>query len=158
MMNNFVKMLDGGAGENYLFKYFAYQFYYWHDKDTRFGKGRVQLNWIIGQKAYDRYDINKEEHWRSYSTTLYEKFRIKKSELITPTDNNGWVLKSVEHEEGDKMIYHNTSQGLIFCVDYTSMYSPNSNACKTCTNSKDCISIMIGKYPTVYSGRMEGAK
>ena len=154
MIRNFLKMLDGSVGDNYLFKYFSYQFYYWHDKDTRFGKGKIQLGWVIGQKAFDRYDSSKEEHWRSYSTTLYEKFGINKSDLVLSTNIEATLVSVTSHEENDKMLYHNTDLGLAFCIDYTSMYHENSDACKSCLNKQSCLSVMKNKYSMLYLRRM----
>ncbi len=154
MIDNFIKLMGGGIGKLYLFKYFSYQFYYWHDKETRFGKGKVQLNWVIGKKAYERYDIKKEEHWYSYSTDLGLKFGIYKSDLIPDVQKSDFnVVKLLPHEDIDRMLHLNTEEGLILCIDLTSMWHPKSKACSICINVDTCKLIMKDKYSMVYNLR-----
>src|ERR1700741_2968445 len=56
--------------ESKLFDYMCYQFYYWHDKDTKFGRGKIQFNWVVGKKAVERW--NGRADWYSYRSSLTE--------------------------------------------------------------------------------------
>lgn len=152
ILSKFVISIGSNVGEEFMYKYMCYQFYYWHNLDTKFGKGNILLAWVIGDKAYGRYIINKSNHWKSYSTTLFEKFGVRRSDLIT--DANTWISGNSAHEDVDKLLYYNTDKGLLFCVDYTSMYNPKSGICTVCDNRNSCINIMKGKYPTIYNKRL----
>lgn len=157
MISNFLLKVGEDAGESFLFKYMCYQFHYWHDKDTRFGKGKIQLGWVIGEKAMSRWNGSKEDHWYHYSTDLSKKFGVSKNDLNPVNSSKLLDVTSIpRHEEADRMLYHNTKKGLIFCLDFTSMWHGGSNACNTCDNVIECKNMMKTKLSAVYLIR-EGA-
>ena len=155
MIQSFLKFMPG-ITEDVLFDYMSFQFHYWHDKDTRFGRGKIQFNWVVGQKAVNRYRDSENKYWYYFSTVLNEKFGILKSDLIKPKIS-ATMLSVYDYEEADKMLFHNTLEGVIFCSDYTTMWNPKSKACSSCTNVGTCKEVMRKKYSLVYNSRVEAA-
>lgn len=154
MIDKFLVSIGSSAGESFLFKYMCYQFYYWHNLDTRLGKGIIPIAWVVGDKAFKRWSDG--DHWYQHSAVLHTKFGILRSDLIKVVPEG--ILLTYDNEEKDKALYYNTAKGLIFCSDYTSMYHPNSPVCKSCVNSSDCIDIMKRTLSSVYKNRMEAFK
>lgn len=155
MIASFVTSVGESAGAMYLFKYFCFQFHYWHNLDTMFGKGNVQFNWVIGKKAFERWKSNSEHNWYSYSTDLSNKFGIRMADLVKEVKVELKQRVVVQHEDGDRMLYHNTPKGLIMCSDYTSMWEPLSKVCQSCTNVEECKIIMNSNYPSIYANRLK---
>jgi hypothetical protein len=46
--------------ENFIKTFLTFQFSVYAEKDTMFEKGNVKLNWLIGQKAIDRWKRKKD--------------------------------------------------------------------------------------------------
>lgn len=55
MISNFIKKKSSQIGDEWLFDYFVFQFNRYYDKKTRFGVGVVQLGWVLGDKALQRW-------------------------------------------------------------------------------------------------------
>ncbi len=143
LIQSFLSNFNGG--ESALFEYMVAQFYYWHDKDTRFGRGKIMLNWVIGGKAFDR--------WRSMAPSnrfdqIKSEYGISKHDLIK--DNSHVGIKDISSmSDVDRALFHNTDIGLIHCSDFTPMHDSSSSYCNTCINSSLCIQIMGNKYTSV---------
>src|SRR5437868_6371279 len=69
--DSFLKIIDKkytleSVGTQFLWEYFLFQFNYWHDLtfENSFS-GDVQLAWVIGKKAFQRWDErNREYDWQ----------------------------------------------------------------------------------------------
>ena len=58
MLNNFIDTVDfrkKSLDFKFICDFIEFQFSYWHDKETKFGKGRVMLSWVFGRKAIERW-------------------------------------------------------------------------------------------------------
>lgn len=153
----FLERFQSTIGESTLFEYMSFQFYYWHDKDTRFGKGKVMLNWVIGDKAFSRWASNKSD-WYSYSTELNRLYGVERSDLIEIDKLDIMRFDTNEvypYEERDRGLYHNTAEGVVHCSDFTTMYHPKSKWCSSCSNVGLCKTIMRNKYSSIYIKRLE---
>lgn len=120
-----------------LWEYFQYQFNYWHDKNTRFGKGNIMFDWVIGKKAFDRYNEAVENKSIFYSTDIIDKYLLKKDEVLEIVDfeSNSFLF---ELDEVERKRYLNTDYGLFHCLSLTNGYTEKSEHCKVCINKFEC--------------------
>lgn len=130
-----------------LFSYFSFQFEYWSNKTTTFGKGKVMLNWVVGKKAFERWNN------KTNVTFFYEKFcrenNIKKSEILsiinyteTKQNNNNALFRL---EEVERKRFLNKTLGLQHCLGLTSLFNEQSSSCNTCNSSIKCREILMKK-------------
>lgn len=77
LIKNFIEIIPETAGEDWLFDFFNYQFFRYADKETRFGKGKVMLSWVIGKNALQEYRERTEQQ-------IYLAGEFKKKYNISP--------------------------------------------------------------------------
>jgi len=169
-LNERFKMPNSKAGLHrvdveFLVKVFSYGFNYWvwrieeNPKKYAYGIDGIKFNWIIGKEALKRFDRNEETFdkmsWarnikKAYNTVLYD---IKK----TGTDNaRAFVdlyIKVNESEELEKDMFHNTTEGLIWCKANTTLFNHKSKLCTGCNNRTRCKDLLKEYYPVLYKQR-----
>ena len=151
LINNFIYSINkiynkNSIGIEFLFNYFAYQFSYWFNKDTDFGKN-VYLSWIIGENALKRWLLIPDSE-KQREIYFASQFCIKKNilkddivQIITYDDVNSKVNI---FDEIERKRFLNQFNGLLNCVHFTNLYNENSNSCNKCNVKKKCISIKNG--------------
>lgn len=120
-------------GDEWIFNYFLYQFSRYHDLDTKYGRGIVLLNWLTGQKAYDKW-LNKSEQ----EVYMVQEFKVKyglKNPLKIEVKIDKEIAKSYFDKE--RLRFFNTDRGLIHCME-NELYNPNNFNCKMCKNKNIC--------------------
>lgn len=154
----------GQFGADFLIKYFEFQYSYYSGLKTRFGKGVVMINWIIGDKAIKRYETrdiknnryakfflnkNSSEYFKKQSLNLserrQEKLKIKEK----------YVLEVHPIEEQFKQSFFNTEKGFVFCCTTTTLFNLKSDLCKKCDFAKQCKETLQANYPLIYKLRKE---
>lgn len=150
-INSFISKLSKeyrieSVGENLLKSYFAFQLDYWHDKDTMFGKN-IQLNWIIGEKAWQRW-LEKREGVMYFANKASSKYNLtlskKKNEYSMSNSMN-----LIPYEELTR-----SGRNLKDCYEGgTTLYHPNSEYCGECKFKKDCAKILKKKYKNIFLAR-----
>ena len=166
LINSFCELLEEHYGKdtvdiNFLFSFFVFQFEYWHDKETRFGKGRVMLNWVIGPKSFERW-CNRHEKWDYFSNEFAREYGINKSdvlEIVNYVEKDGSdkydIFSNIENTERRR--FHNTERGFLNCIQLTTMYNNKTKWCILCKNSASCKKALKSKYPGIYSERYGNA-
>lgn len=123
-------------GFEVMYNYFLYQFSYWEDKDTRFGRS-VMFDWVVGQKAFDRYKEAIENNSIYYSDKINEKYFIEKDEVRSIVEFEERV-GLFEIEEIERSRFLNKQNGLFHCLGLTSGFSERSEFCPKCNYQKEC--------------------
>jgi hypothetical protein len=116
-------------GNERMFDFLCFQFSSvstWETKET------VQLSWVIGDKAFDRW----------YSRTDEQLFMINKWKLEKKLINK-WIEKvehslSIDYKEFMRNKNSNSSLGLFECLDLR-LYSVVSKICVTCQYNDICL-------------------
>lgn len=130
-LKNISKQFDIKSLDDWFFWYFfTYQFCYWSTKKTRFG-GNVQVNWIVGPKAIERW-LKKPDEWFYFCEEFLKRKRI--SRLITTSGNK---YKTGEVNEIDRRRFFNHEDGFRLCSEL-SLYKTNSISCIVCKFKKIC--------------------
>jgi len=57
-------------------------------------------------------------------------------------------------EELQKERFYNSTTGLLWCSENTTMYHPKSKLCVECEMQADCKEIQASQYPTIYKQRV----
>lgn len=120
-------------GPNFLFQYFTFQFQYYSTLKMRWGKW-IMLPWIIGEKAFKRWEKKKENWWYWCEKFLQEK-NVKFDEIVH-REINGVTLN--QWEELEKGKYFNTDKGLVNCLNHTTLYNSHSLFCMRCQFRRKC--------------------
>ena len=152
------------TGENFLIKYFRFQFSRYAGVRTPKGTNSVMIGWLIGKKAiaaWEARDINKhyvvnykinKQFQLSLNTALQS---LKKVNVTIKT--NKFLNDTHEYEEVEKRKYLNTEEGYIYCLQFTTLYNPNSKNCSNCRFSDNCINRLKTNYQQLYNVRINGA-
>lgn len=144
-INNFLKCIEKAynihsIGENWLRHYFRFQFDYWLDKEI---DRRITLQWILGKKAFDRYQ--KVDNWEqvNYHIEKNTSFIIFENEKDNQENN---------YENQQRLLHLNEDIGLLWCIDHTSLYDKCS-ACFRCKFKAECKELLKMNYPNLYKIR-----
>lgn len=162
MVDNFIKRLEqyyshSSITSDILIEYFLYAFAQRHDQKTRFGQGKVMLNWIIGPKALDRW-INRDTskaHYiaTNYFITQYAINRYELHQLIDDTTKQRDVTEIINYEENVKSLYHNTPEGQATCIESTTLYNHKSKWCVLCHYKQSCKILLHDNFRNIYVAR-----
>lgn len=159
MIRNFCDYMNGNytVSVRFLYEYMSFQFERWVGINTKFGKGAIMLNWIIGKKAISEF-LYKTEHRKDYSSNIskiggvsYADF-IKETGFEMPYKGNSWMnsREYVLMEEEVRSRYFNTDVGFKLCLDYTLLYYNNSKYCPECIFKMECKSIQESAYGNIF--------
>lgn len=139
-------------GIDYLWNYFVYQFEYWKKLEIEKRNKKIDISYIVGKKAFDRYisrdteyDWQITENARTYSKILFEE----KVSLPIKVNNNS----SYDSDDIYRATSLNTELGLSNCITYTSLFNPKSNNCSQCNFQNQCIQTQQQLYPRIYRNR-----
>lgn len=158
IINTFINSIDKRynlklVGEEFLWSYFIYQFNYWRNAEIKSFYGKMQIQYIIGKKALDRYieDAN-NLMWVTENSEIIDKYGFVKSELIGVENKPSY---SSNYEEGVKRKNHNTYKGFYLCIENTTLYNPKHTSCLLCNYKNDCRKVLKEKFPEIYESRMK---
>lgn len=157
IIDNFISKLDenysiASIGIDFLVRYFLFQFYYWKNKNI---KRNIQIEWVIGKKALDRFLYNgfneKFEYFINKENTIdfspiYHKFA---KQNYQPNFN-----EESKRERVEKLRFFNTEKGLVNCLENTSLYNPDSDLCIQCKFQEDCKKLLKENYFKLYKIRL----
>lgn len=138
-IENFIKLIDEKVGlesidETFFWNFTLFQFEFFDGSD---GKSDVdiQVNWIYGKKAFDRWLKRDMIHWEHF----VDKFKIKYEIKILSIQQ-----KTVNIEEGetvrknnDRGRYYNTDDGFYYC-NIMILFDKSNDICQKCKFFKDC--------------------
>lgn len=131
MIENFVAKLTYSVGEDWLWNYFCYQFSRYVDLKTRMGKGKVMLNWTIGDKALRKYReaTDEEKYWGEEFKNRYNV----KNPLLKPLS----ISINKDYKERERNRFKDEFRRLIHCKE-NELFDKRSKTCFMCKNKKEC--------------------
>lgn len=139
------------VGEEYLWNYFVFQFSYWKDLEIKSFNKKINLTFIIGEKAFKRYiERNTEYDWQ-----IAEKEREYSRELFH--QSLGLHSKNDSNYDCDQIYREmdfNSEKGLSTCLVYTSLFNPHSSSCQSCIYQLECKEVQQTIYPHIYKNRI----
>lgn len=171
VINKFLDFLDkkyglSSIGLDYLVNFIESGFNLYFDaKHLKYGVKSIQIEWIIGAKAIERYERIKDidnKYFRRHRKIrqdirlrVLDKFKnstvsTRKAMKELLTDGN------VEFYELEKQRFYNTSEGLAWCMMNTTLYNHKSSICEACTNRNKCKEVLRENYPNLYQLRGYG--
>jgi len=129
MIENFIAKLPKETSEDWLFDFLTFGFSRYSDLNTRYGKGLIQLSWVIGQKAIDAY--NKRNEGQIYYTQKFKaENKIQKEVKKAKPFNESFLNR-------EKQRFYNTERGLLHCKEML-FISNQSNSCLNCKFKEEC--------------------
>lgn len=138
---NFIRSEYGelSIGKNWLFDYFCFQFEYWRTKNIKYtrGGGIVELSWVIGKKAIDRFKTRNNSYQYFSDIGVIKIYKISKEDYFSffitkkeiPTSNRGNI---------ERARFFNTEQGFLHCIENTSRYNIKFKECVLCKFRLKC--------------------
>jgi hypothetical protein len=153
-IDNFLELLDNKyklivLDDIFLIQYFAYQFWKRHNQETRFGCGKIMLNWVIGKKAIEIWD-NKKDNWLWCVGQFLNNYNIK----INKKQSIDIVTLRI-NEENEKKLFYNTDTGFLSCLKNTTLYNNKSKYCILCKYKESCKAQLKGQYKNIYQKRFK---
>lgn len=138
--------------EAYMEKYFEYQFNHWYDYTSESTAGRIQIEWIVGKKAFER--------WKK-ADPIISAFVVRKNlrkdvNFKSRLEKENWnmiIIEPNEVEEREKERFHNTNQGYNYCLISTTLYNHKSTNCIACKNSTRCKENLKNVFPKIFKKR-----
>jgi hypothetical protein len=160
-IKKFIELIDERykletVGINFLISYFVFQFDYWTKceiKEKTNWSDKIQLSYIIGGKAFVRYDTRDVK----FDWTISQSDFLKKYNVSTQSIKDFFIqydetsLNQVE--ENNKKKFYNTERHFLNCIENTSLYNHRSQLCIVCKNKVDCKVMLKSNYENIYVAR-----
>lgn len=136
MIENFVKTLNPSHGDDWLFNFMCFQFSRYYDLNTRFGKGRIMLGWVIGEKALKKYSNapNEEKYWG-------EEFKVK-LELKNPLNKPVSCKPNKSYLDRERKRFEVPERQLIHCQEMN-LFDSKNKVCMFCKNKELCKKLVL---------------
>lgn len=132
IVENFLKIVPSGAGDEWLFDYFLFHFSRRYSQKTRFGSKIMMPGWLFGKKALEDYR-NCSDNERYYYRDVFAKEHNLSSNVSIKIDAD-----SVESwREIERSRFADFSRRYIHCEELL-LYSKNSKICLECLNKQIC--------------------
>lgn len=135
IIENFAARLTPSHGEDWLFTYFCFQFGKYANLKTRFGKGQVRVGWVLGPKAYDKYQSasDEEKYWGS---NFRDRFNIRNPLLEGVSSEIKREVKDYKDRERNRFKSQIERQ-FLHCMELE-LFDEKNVICKFCKNKKEC--------------------
>jgi hypothetical protein len=122
------KEWNGSVGENFIGDFLIFGCLRYINQQTRFGKGIIQLNWIIGKKAIEAFKKRNLDY--SYWN---QQFKLKYGIRFLSKEN---APLSEEFKTRERNRFQGEER-LIHCLEFF-LFNPLSKDCMTCKAKKEC--------------------
>ena len=159
-INSFINLLDKRykietIGDNFITKYFIFQFDYWVNLDLTSYNKTINLPYIIGKKAFDRWvKRNRDFDYTIDKVDINKKLTIRQSDLLSIITKEGVIKEGISRgEEIEKNRFQGTKRQLLHCIENTTLYNSKSKVCITCSEKRDCKKILEKRFPQVFHHR-----
>lgn len=141
LVHKFVKMLDHRHDDGWMFDFFCFQFESRSKQnislDFMFGRVKIMLSWVIGQKAFNNYLSSSDE--RRYYGRRYAEIRgINNPFRQIFSTISREELKDFEDRERRRFL-NNGDMGLVHCTGMQIRYNKKSKLCLVCKNKSLCV-------------------
>jgi hypothetical protein len=134
---------------SFLIEYFVFQFSQKHDWATSM---KIQLNWIIGKKAFDTW-VNRNEHHSYFSGKFTQEYDINVYELkqqLFELELQEQGLDPAEELEKERF---DGSARLFNCLQNTTLYNHKSPTCISCSERVHCKNFLLKQNKRLYEQR-----
>jgi hypothetical protein len=171
VINKFLDFVDEkyslkSIGLEYLVNFIESGFNLYFDaKHLKYGVRSIQIEWIIGSKAIERYekikDIDNKYFRKNRKIRQDIKLRVLDKFKHSSLPNRQAIKQlltdgNVEFYEAEKQRFYDTAEGLAWCMLNTTLYNHKSSLCEACTNRNKCKQILGENYPKLYQLRGYG--
>lgn len=152
-IQSFLKLIDkkyslASIGNQFIYDYITFQFNYWTQKDTRFGKS-VPIGWVFGAKAFKRW-LERPNHWKHHTAKNLAVKGITPGILIGLNFKKPNALEIHQSEEQEKLRFLNDEIGFANCIESTTLYNHLSEYCQKCIHVLECKNLLKVNYLNVY--------
>jgi len=133
MVENFLKIVPSGAGDEWLFDYFLFHFSRRYSQKTKFGSNVMMSGWLFGKKALEDYRNCSDNERYHYRNIFAKEHNISNNLSLIKID-----LDSVElWKEIERSRFSDFSRRYIHCEELI-LYNKNSKTCLECLNKQIC--------------------
>lgn len=137
----------------FLWEYFIFQFNYWHDLTIKSFYNKLSIEYIVGKKAFDRWDKrDREFDWIIDDSKTIERLGVQKNVLFTDREQRTKVNKH-DSSRAIRKQFHNTERGFACCIEFTTLFDGRDVSCVTCKFKQDCKELLRSNYPALYKER-----
>ena len=132
-INTFLNLLDelyglDNIGEDFLFNYLIFQFDKYSTADINM---KVQLNWIYGKQAIEKWQ-SKTENYDYFGSLFRQRFNIRYKHGFSRPES-----VSVVYKDRERRRFSDVKRQLLHCIEL-SLYSEDSEVCKGCEMYEIC--------------------
>lgn len=129
-LSSLQKEYQDGIGEEWLFEYLSFQFNKYSEAET---KMNVQLHWIYGKKALEKWKNRNLEHYQYFNDLFRKRYNIKRVDIISLDKH----LLSKDYKSKERNRFLDRNRKLLHCRELL-LYDENSADCMICKNKKYC--------------------
>lgn len=147
--------------EDFIKQYLQFAFGKYSGREGFYGgKNQFTMNWIISVKLLREFiKTDKCKKWgyeRRFNKTAVGKVKIRtinqsKEETHQRTT---LIINTNNFEEHEKARFLNTNKGQLWCVDFTTLYNPESSNCKKCKFQESCKDTLKQNYIQIHNKRL----
>ncbi len=137
---------------DYMEKYFEFQFNHWYKYSSQSEVKSVQIEWIVGKKALERWK-NTDKEIAAFVVRKNLKTDVNFTSKLEKENWDNILLNINPIEEKDKQRFFGTVKGYNYCLALTTLYNHKSPLCMQCFKSKECKSDLEKMYPKIYKKR-----
>ncbi len=132
ILKNFTNLVDkrydkDSIGPEWIWEYTIFQFAYYDKMKTA---RDVQINWIYGKKALDRW-VNREKDYAYYNSQYQIKYNIAKPVEIERIEGEK------EFNSRERSRFYGTDEGYFHCY-VLSLFSEFNKQCIKCKFNEEC--------------------
>ena len=124
---------EGSFGKDTLWDFMIFNFRHYDGMKTRFGKNNVQLNWIAGNKAIERWE-DKKEGWKYWNGEYVRKYGIKRPGKKEKEETEGAFI----YKKQERLRFYGSEMGLVHC-NSLDLFDYISKECMLCNHRKVCV-------------------
>lgn len=149
---------DSHIGEEFILKFVEFGFQSWYNDDWihKVHKSRsksIRFNWIFGNKGIRRWEaMDQRRNVDVVRDDLKQKYNIVEERQRSPLFAD-MVRQVRDTEEKFKEHGYCTDEGLISCLQFTTLYNHLSPLCAACTNADECKELLKENFHKIYIER-----
>lgn len=131
MIENFTIRLTPSHGDEWIFNYMCFQFSRYIDLKTRFGKGKIMIGWVIGQKAFNKYKEapDEEKYWGEVFKTRFN--------LRNPLNKPLFIEVGKSYKNRERKRFNVSERQFLHCEEMN-LFDEKSKICMFCKNKELC--------------------
>jgi len=138
-----------------LWNYCVFQFNLRWDQELKGhnGDGRIHFNVIFSEKDFfNFYERNTKHDWQFTDAEIIKKYNLKFNDISESSIIR--VDSEYDYEEKLKKKFKEENTLLTSCLDFTTLYKPDSKICNDCEFKNDCIVILKDNFPQLHKARI----